>query len=396
MALAIAAGLALLASPARTRGHRIAAGLALGIAFWLKYNAGAYALTMVIGVWAWGAASPRDWRPAMREVAWVTAGFSGLAAAVLLIFALSGALVDLRLATLDYNLRYSSETYEAAANPLSYLLTFPIQRARVDFLWFLGGIGALLLVGRARTNASALVVLAWLAGAVLSIAINGSRGLPNYFVQANPALALAASAGLATLAGRRPLRYATARLVLAGLWKVGADSPVGGWRLASLPGLVENVRYDLRMIRGQIDRDTYLRRFRGEKHDALEVERLVRHVRATTEPGSPVFVFGFSGGSVSWKSERPSASRFFWSRPITIGFASDRADFGWEGLLGDLRERPPALVALQKEEWRSREHFMSHGPARDWLETHYEFDHETPEFVVWRPKANAAAAILIR
>jgi hypothetical protein len=39
---------------------------------------------------------------------------------------------------------------------------------------------------------------------------------------------------------------------------------------------------------------------------------------------------------------------------------------------------------------------MSHGPARDWLETHYEFDHETPEFVVWRPKANAAAAILIR
>ena len=46
----------------------------------------------------------------------------------------------------------------------------------------------------------------WVAAACLSIAINGSRGLPQYFVQANPALALAAGWGgmLAwTLAARR-------------------------------------------------------------------------------------------------------------------------------------------------------------------------------------------------
>jgi hypothetical protein len=35
-----------------------------------------------------------------------------------------------------------------------------------------------------------------------------------------------------------------------------------------------------------------------------------------------IFVFGFSGGSVGFKSERESASRFFWSRPILIEFAA--------------------------------------------------------------------------
>ena len=62
---------------------------------------------------------------------------------------------------------------------------------------------------QARSNRSVLTVLAWLAAAAVSIAVNGSRSLPNYFVQANPALALTAGAGL--LAGTLVPRVGTLR-----------------------------------------------------------------------------------------------------------------------------------------------------------------------------------------
>ena len=186
-------------------------------------------------------------------------GFVVVGAAVLAYFAAHGALEDLRLATLDYNLRYSNETYDGIPGLVRYLVTFPIVRARVEPLWFVGGLGTALLLLRARASASSLVVFGWIVAAIVSIAINGGRSLPNYFVQANPALALAASAGLASAVGAsRWVRYAVVVLLLGALWRVGSDTPLWGLRLASIPGLVENVRYDLDYIRGSVDRDTYL------------------------------------------------------------------------------------------------------------------------------------------
>ena len=238
-----------------------------------------------------------------------------------------------------------------------------------------------------RSNRFVLVLLAWLLAAVVSIAVNGSRSLPNYFVQANPALALAASAGLSfVLSYRSWIRYGVTALLLVAIWRVGADRPVWGLRLGTLPGLVENVSYDLGYIGGSLDRDTYLGRFKGQKHNALENEQLTRYIRATTNPDDPIFVFGFSGGSVCWKSERRSASRFFWSRPVLIEFAADHPGYGSAGLLDDLRRKPPAVVALQNEEWRSRDFFMNNQPLRDWLQSAYMIDHETPMFSVWRRK----------
>lgn len=387
MALGVTASLVLLASRDRRRWHLLAAGVTLAAAFWLKYSA-AYGLPVIAAVWAWRADESRDIRNSLGDLVWVGIGFLLVCLAVLGYFALNGALTDLRLATIDYNLRYSNETYEGPVSALLYVFTFPIVRARIDMLWFLGAIGALLLLPRARSNRSTLVALVWLGAALLSIAINGRRDLPNYFVQAFPALALAASAGFAALASYRPtLRYVVAVLLLAGLWRVGSDTPVWGLRLASLPGLVENVRFDLQYARGRIDRDTYLQRFNGKKHDAFENERLVRYVDATTGPADSIFVFGFSGGSVCWKSERRSASRFFWSRPILIEFAADRPGYGSAGLLNDLRRESPAVVALQKEEWRSRDFFMNNEGLRHWLEAGYVLDHETAMFSVWRRKS---------
>ena len=114
--------------------------------------------------------------------------------AFLAYFAAHGALTDLRLATIDYNLSYSDETYSGAASLLTYPFRMLFDRSKVDMLWFLAGLGSLLLVWQGRSRRSTMVWLAWLAAAVLSIAVNGQRNAPNYFVQANPALAMAAAA----------------------------------------------------------------------------------------------------------------------------------------------------------------------------------------------------------
>ena len=387
IALAITASLVLLAHPARRRAHLVGAGAALALAFCLKYNAAAYGLVVALAIWAWNGGEAREWRRSVADAGWVGLGFALIVSGVVVYFAANCALLDLRLATIDYNLRYSSETYDGWADRLRYFVRFPVERARVDPIWFLGGLGAALIARHARSSRSAVVIIGWLVAGALSIAINGSRSLPNYFVQANPALALAASAGLGTLAASsRLLRLGVALLLVAGAWRVGSDTPLRGWRLASLPGLIGNLQYDLQYIGGDLDRNTYLRRFRGQKHDALEVETLVRHVDQTAGPFEPIFVFGFSGGSVSWKSERASASRFFWSRPVIIGFAADRPNYGSNGLLADLQRSPPIMVALQKDEWRSRDFFMNTEPLRRWLEARYVLDYETPVFSVWRPK----------
>ena len=209
-----------------------------------------------------------------------------MSAGFLAYFAAHGALHDLRLATIDYNLRYSDETYASPASILVYPFTLPVDRARVDMLWFLGGLGAVLLVWQAlRSNRGAVVPLAWIAAAILSIAINGQRNLPNYFVQAYPSLALAGAAGLAGMRSRPAwVRWAVGLALVAALWRVGADAPVAGLRWGGLPGLVENIQYDLSYARGRIDRATYLSRFKGVKHDALEVDDLARDFRERTQP----------------------------------------------------------------------------------------------------------------
>ena len=175
----------------------------------------------------------------VAELAWIAAGFAIVGTLVLGYFAANGALTDWRLATFDYNLRYSNETYEGRLSVLRYLVTFPFERARIDGIWFLGGIGALLVVPQARSNRSVLTMLAWLAAAAVSIAVNGSRSLPNYFVQANPALALAASAGLFAVLSY-PCSSATGlpRSCSPGLGALAPIRPSGGFGCGRFPALL--------------------------------------------------------------------------------------------------------------------------------------------------------------
>jgi hypothetical protein len=371
------------------------AGATLGIAVWLKYNAIAYALP----VWmAWRIADGRGrgpGRPGPDDRIAFAAGLAFVAVAGLGYLAIQHALVDWRLATFDYNLQYSGETYGGASGFIRYVIGLPIRQARHDMLWFLGGAGVLIALIPHRARRAGQLALMWILAALLSIVINGARDLPQYFVQAAPALAWGAGAGLvaAWQTRRIYLRAGVILLTLIGLWRVGTDAPVVfGLRLAGLGGLAENIRFDLDYILGRISRPTYLSRFGGQRDQdkfvALDVDELATHVRNTTTPHESILVFGFSPG-VYIKGERRSASRFFWSRPVVIEFEAHRPRYGPSGLLEELTASRPAIIALQKRDWgpaepNSEAYFLSEPQLAAWLTLHYRREEERRLYSIWR------------
>jgi len=59
------------------------------------------------------------------------------------------------------------------------------------------------------------------------------------------------------------------------------------------------------------------------------------------------------------------------------------------GLRADLEVARPAIVILQKQDWRpyatdSMEFFLSTPVLRDWLMSGYRLERDTPLFAVWR------------
>lgn len=396
IALAITAAVVLAASEHRRTRHLIGIGVLLGCAFWLKYTAAPYALAIVGAVFVWPRNGEPSWRSGMREIGLI-AGTGALTVVVPIVaMAALGALQDLFLATVTYNLAYSSETFEGTSR-LRYLFTFPVERAANDALWMLGGLGAAfsivrwLRAPRSETALCSLVILSWVIAACLSILIIGARDSPQYFVQAAPALAMMATAGLAPLFTSwraRPMAAGVALVVLGAMC-----TRQGEW--GHLPKLIENTRADWTALIGGSDRDVYLARFVGgelSKFVALEVENLSAEVRTTTSPDEAIYVFGYSPG-VLLKGQRRSASRFHWSRPIVMEFAAGTPGYGSAGLLADLTREHPSIVALQKQDWgrpngkgepNSAAFFHGNGDLDTWLTSGYALEYETPLYEVWR------------
>jgi hypothetical protein len=345
----------------------VAAGLLVGAAFALKYNAGLYAavvllaLALTVGV-------------AVLDVVWVAIGALVIPTLLFVVFWRGGALSDLYQATIAYNVRYSGETYASRWDMLSYLVRFPVQHARVDALWFVGGLGCVVLVVVGLRRRAAWLPVAWVAAACLSIAINGSRGLPQYFLQAAPALALAAGVGL-TLALNPAPRLVRGLVVLLVAY--------GAWRVNDFPKLAANIAHDLEYVTGRIDRRTHLARYGGQrdvdKYSALDNMDLGAFFSTRTKPDETVYVFGYSPGAYVY-ADRRSASRFFWSRPVILDFNREDPRYGVAGLLADLQQRRPAYVVLQRHDWSpdvqdSAPFFLSQPAVAGWLRAAY---HEVP------------------
>ena len=346
-----------------------AAGLLIGAAFALKYNAGIYGGVVLIALALIGGVT-------LIDVAWIVLGAAVIPLALTAVFWRGGALDDLYQATIAYNLLYSGETYASKWDMLAYLIRFPLERARLDALWFAGGLGCLVLLFSGIRKRVAWLPVAWVAAACLSIAINGSRNLPQYFLQAAPALALAAGLGGAMVVPKLPVvvRWIIVLAVTVGAWRAGDDP---------FPKLAANVWHDTQFALGRIDRRTHLARYGGtrdvDKYSALDNMDLGVFLSSRTRPDEYVYVFGFSPGAYVY-AERRSASRFFWSRPVILDFNSERTGYGVAGLAADLERTRPAYVILQLRDWApdvqdSGPFFLSRPELGGWLGAFY---HEIP------------------
>jgi hypothetical protein len=343
----------------------LAAGALIGAAFVLKYNAGLYLFVVLLAM-----AVRRQLR--VGDLVLVGAGTLAIPALTLVPFWRGGALDDLYQSTIRYNLLYSEQTYAGPWDALRYLATFPVQHARVDALWFLGGIGCVVLLIAAIARREALIPVAWVTAACLVIAINGSRNLPQYFVQAAPALALAA--GVAAAAGLAPLpkivRWIVVLALAVAVWRVGDDP---------FPKLARNVWHDTQYMVGRIDRRTHLARYGGlrgmDKYSVLDNLDLGTYLGAHTRREDTVFVFGYSPGVYVY-ADRRSASRFFWSRVVILDFNHGNPRWGVNGLLAELSRAQPAFVVLQKHDWSpdvqdSAPFFLSQPALAGWLHAGY-------------------------
>lgn len=370
------------------------AGALLGLAVTLKYNAVVHALPLALSAITPGV----DVRTIARRVALIGVGAAVPVAATLALFAAGGTLADLYYATIRYNLDYSGETYAGPLSFVAYLLSFPVRHARVDALWAAGGLGCLILLGawlRRPRRLALLLPVAWVAAACLSIAINGSRGLPQYFVQAGPALAIAAGAAAAVLWPARAFRGRVRPAVRAAAILLVA---YGVWRVNDFDKIPRNAAHDLAYMTGRITREAHLARYGGEpgaKYAALSVQRLGAYLGARTDPSDPVYIFGFSPGAYL-AADRVSASRFFWSRPVLVGFNEGVPGYGAGGVLEDLEQRPPKYLVLQVYDWAappddSATFFTTHPALGPWLRAHYERLAPLEDYEIWVRKGSDGA-----
>jgi hypothetical protein len=377
IALAIAAAVASIYRASRgrrTAPWMLTAGALLGLAFVYKYNALVYALPVSLAAVALG----------VRRVPHFLLLKAGGAISIVLFaapFALAGSFSDLWQATVTYNLGYSGETYDGPLSFVRYLVSFPIQQARLDVLWFFGGLGCLVALWQSRRDRHAVIALAWVAAACVSIAVNGSRNLPQYFVQADPSLALAAGLGAVVLWRLRPLPRAALIVVLI----------VAALRVTSFDKVVDYTRHDLRYLSGGFSRDEYLDRFGGQrledKYSARAVHDLAIYLRDRSRPDDPVLVFGFSPGALV-EAPRRSASRFFWSRPLVVGFNEGKPGYGADALLDELRRARPPVVVLQRNDWEaegtdSETYFLNQTSLAAWLRAGYDRQEDRGNYSIW-------------
>ena len=135
-------------------------------------------------------------------------------------------------------------------------------------------------------------------------------------------------------------------------------------------------------------RADYLSRYADDrKYSAAASAELAETVRARTQPLDRIYVFGFTCAAYV-DANRASASRFFWSRPVIVDFKAGTSGYGVDGLLADLNQRSPALIALQRRDWApdvtdSAEFFMSTPALASWLQSNYVPATGPAAFDVW-------------
>jgi len=325
---------------------------ALGVGFFggaavvYKPNAGLYLPALLVWMWFYRPASITT-RDVVR--AFVVAALAATLAPALTLLWLwrLDLLGDARVAVLDFNRFYVSQGLTLKGYALDFSKAIWL-RMKTDPLWAAGGIGSLVvaweLARRRAVDALAGLAVLWGAAAALVIVVNGARLFNTYFIQA-----------LAPLA------------VLAAWLLVDRARASVGWRVVSLAAVAlmltflvqrhyvarvyEFAQADLAVMRGTIDRSTYLDRFGGYGNDrgysARANEELAGYVRQHTAPDDRIFLFGINGAGVYFLSDRLTAHRFL---RVNFFVPSEfpNPDFTLGAVVSDLAARRPRYLIFEE------------------------------------------------
>jgi hypothetical protein len=328
----------------------LAAGLGLfaGAAVVFKPNAGLYLPALLL----WVVLYRRDPAPAARfslarplAIAVVTATIPS-ALAILWLWRLD-LLHEARVAVVDFNRFYVAQGFTFQGFALGFSKAVWL-RMKTDPLWLAGGVGAgLVLWDLARKKSIAalpgLAVL-WGGTAALVIIVNGARLFNSYFIQAFAPLAILAAWLLGQAArgpfARQAVSMGTAALMLFVLWDRHYPAKVYEWAQA-----------DLDVMRGRIDRPTYLDRFGGYANDrgysARANDELATYVRDHTTPDDRIFLFGINGAGVYFLSDRLTAHRFL---RVNFFVASEFPNpaFTLDAVVEELTARRPCYLIFER------------------------------------------------
>jgi hypothetical protein len=365
-------------------GWAFAAGLLIGAAAVYKQTALIYwpALTL----WMWFVTDTA------RALRFGGVALAGVAIAPLLAFAWlwsQGVLGHAWIALVEFNLAYLAVGDQGIGYTLHQFAREAWRRVRGDEIWALGTLSAIVAVAAWRWRETppgrlALLGVIWLGAALTATVANGPRLFTTYFVPSLVPLCLLSAWLLhQTLGSGRRQRVAAGLLVLAfaGVMLVRAGS-LGRAASATIP--------DARHAIGQIDRETYLHRFRSratQAFSAVENERLAAYIGAHTRPHERVFVFGMTAGAY-FSSRRLPASRFLWAY-AAVSQMIDRPGFGVDALAAELERTAPRYIVLQRHNadsfsgWRAAEAFEA-APLQALIGSSYREETEIGDFVLYR------------
>jgi hypothetical protein len=261
-------------------------------------------------------------RPGRRvaHAAWALAAFAGATALILLPFALTGTLGDLRFALVDYARTFLRAGFEPVreagwAGKLAWLLEFPAWP-----LLLAGVVLGAVAWREPSTRRPAVAGAAWLLAA-WAFSRSTGRAYPHYFVGVAPPLALLIGAGVDVVARRAP----QARVAVAAVALGVACLPLAldGWRAAlSIPAERRYMGLDVQPLKSVDEAAALVRRITGPED----------RVFVATGGGSP------GGQFLYWLADRRPAYRIF--------YPADVVPPRYAEVSAALARRPPDVLVL--------------------------------------------------
>jgi hypothetical protein len=258
-----------------------------------------------------------------------------------------GLLRDAGVAVIEFNRFYVAQGFTLGGYAVDFSKAVWL-RMKTDPLWLAGGVGSLAalwdLARRRRLPPLAGLAVLWGGAAALVIVVNGARLFNSYFIQAFPPLSVLAAwlltENVRESAARRVLAVGTALLMLFVLAQRHYPAKV-----------FESARADLDLLRGRVDRTTYLERFGGygnsRGYSARANAELAAYVREHTAPADRIFLFGINGAGVYFAADRLTAQRFL---RVNFFVENDFPDpsFRLEAVVDQLAARRPRYLIFER------------------------------------------------